>query len=64
MPNSGPEGRTQLNSFIMATVSMTVTEFIQFEILAYKRQWDFKVKKNTVEVTADVLLLQELGFQD
>jgi uncharacterized membrane protein len=48
----------------MATVSMTVTEFLQFEILAYKRKWDFKVKRNSVEVTADERLLQELGFQD
>lgn len=60
--NSGPEVRA--NTYIMATVTMTVSEFIQFEILAYKRIWDFKVKQNSVEVTAEEQLLRELGFQD
>lgn len=60
--NSGPEVRA--NTYIMATVTMTVSEFIQFEILAYKRRWDYKMNKGSVEVTAEEQLLRELGYQD
>lgn len=49
---------------IMATVTMSIPEFLQFEILAFKRKWDYRVKKNSVEVTAEEALLQELGYQE
>lgn len=43
---------------------MSLTEFVTWETLAYKRLWDYRVMKGQVIVTAPDALLLEFGYTD
>lgn len=49
--------------YIMKTVIMSIAEFINFELIAFKQAWDYKVKKGHVEVTAHQSLFNSLGYE-
>lgn len=49
--------------YIMKTVIMSLSEFINFEIIAFKQAWDYKVNHGCVEVTAHQSLFNSLGYE-
>lgn len=42
---------------------MSIAEFINFEIIAFKQAWDYKVNHGCVEVTAHQSLFNSLGYE-
>lgn len=49
---------------IMKTVEMSLAEFINWEILAFKHPWTYKVVHGLVLVTAPINILNSLGYDE
>lgn len=49
--------------YIMKTVSMTISEFLNWKLIAFKQKWDYVVSHGKVSVTAPESVFNTLGYE-